>query len=425
MEISNYSKNLLSCKMINLQINRSGKRPGQMIIKNKTQIISICKLKTMKSIIALLIVIVPLSLTAQNIAINTDGSQPDNTAILDIKSTSKGLLIPRLTTLQRTSIAGPAIGLTVFDLDTYSFWLYRGDINGGWVELLNSLDKHWNRIGTTVFSTNPGNIGIGTNSPTEKLTINATDPGISFLNAGTGKGLLQVSGNHMRLGTYNSNANGNLYFTTLGIDRMAITHEGNFGVGILNPVGKFQITGGVEASPDTHGFLMLGTIGSSNLVFDNNEILARNNGNSSHLYLQNSGGNVFIGDATNFNSAHRLGVDGNTVVTGNLRVGTTPNPSGYRLAVDGKVICTELMVRLVSNWPDYVFSNHYKLRSIQDLENFINKNNHLPGIPSAKEIESTGLSVGEMQKLQMEKIEELTLYIIELKKEIDKLKSQK
>ncbi|HEX6169507.1 MAG TPA: hypothetical protein VFZ33_07425 [Chitinophagaceae bacterium] len=379
----------------------------------------------MKSFITLFIVLVSLNVSAQNIAVNTDGSQPDNSAILDIKSNSKGLLTPRMTTLQRTSIAGPAIGLTVFDLDTYSYWMYRGDINGGWTELLNSLDKHWNRSGTTVFNTNPGNIGIGTNSPTEKLTINATDPAINFLNAGTGKGLLQVSGNSMRLGTYNTNVNGSLYFTTMGIDRMAITPDGNFGIGILSPVGKFQITGGVEASPTTHGFLMLGTVGSTNLVFDNNEILARNNGNSSHLYMQNSGGNVYIGDATNFNSAHRLGVDGNTVITGALRVGTTPTPSGYRLAVDGKVICTELMVRLVSNWPDYVFSNNYKLPSINELENFINKNNHLPGIPSAKDIETNGLSIGEMQKLQMEKIEELTLYIIELKKEIDKLKAQK
>jgi len=379
----------------------------------------------MKSIIVLLIVIVPLGISAQSIAVNTDGSQPDNSAILDIKSNSKGLLVPRLTTLQRTSIAGPALGLTVFDIDTYNYWTYRGDVNGGWVELLHSLDKHWTRVGTTVYNLNPGNIGLGTNSPTEKLSINAIDPAINFLNNGTEKGFLQSSGNHMRIGTYNTNATGNLFFHTMGIDRMSVTYEGKIGIGISNPVGRFQIGSGDNASETTHGYLMMGPVNGANLVLDNNEILARNNGNSSHLYLQNSGGNVYIGDAANFNSAHRLGVDGNTVVTGNLRVGTTATPSGYRLAVDGKVICTELMVRLVSNWPDYVFSNHYKLRSIQDLENFINKNNHLPGIPSANEIESTGLSVGEMQKLQMEKIEELTLYIIELKKEIDKLKSQK
>ncbi len=379
----------------------------------------------MKSVVVLLIALLPIGVFGQSVAVNTDGSQPHNTAILDVKSASKGVLIPRLTTLQRTSIAGPAVGLMVFDTDTYSFWIYRGDVNGGWVEFLHHLDKHWDRSGITVFNTNPGNIGIGTSSPTEKLTINATNPAISLLNAGTAKGFLQSTGDHLRLGTYNSNANGNLYLNTMGIDRMAITAEGNFGVGILNPVGKFQITGGVNASLNTHGFMMLGTVGSANLVLDNNEIQARTNGNASNLLLQNNGGNVFIGDATNFNSAHRLGVDGHTVITGNLRVGSVPNPSGYRLAVEGKIICSEVMVRLVNNWPDYVFGKNYKLRSINEVESYIKSNNHLPGIPSAKTIEASGLSVGEMQRLQMEKIEELTLYIIELKKEIDNLKKRK
>jgi hypothetical protein len=71
--------------------------------------------------------------------------------------------------------------------------------------------------------------------------------------------------------------------------------------------------------------------------------------------------------------------------------------------------------------PDYVFAKNYTLKSLDEVEDFIKKNNHLPGIPSAKTIETNGLSVGEMQKMQMEKIEELTLYIIELKKEIEKL----
>ena len=58
------------------------------------------------------------------------------------------------------------------------------------------------------------------------------------------------------------------------------------------------------------------------------------------------------------------------------------------------------------------------------MEDFIKKNKHLPGIPTAKTLEETGINVGEMHKLQMEKIEELTLYIIELNKEIEKLKKQ-
>jgi len=446
----------------------------------------------MKKLTVLIPLIFPIILFAQSVAINTDASLPHTSSILDIKSDSKGLLTPRLTTLQRTSIAGPAIGLTVFDLDTYSYWMYRGDVNGGWAEMQHTYQNFWAGSGVNTYNTNNGNVGIGTNSPTEKLTINATEPAIRFLNANTEKGFLQASANNMKLGTYNSNTTGNLVLNTRGIDRMFITPAGDVGIGISDPVGRFQIGTGNDASATSHGYLMMGSVNGENLVLDNNEILARNNGvvstlflardgskvqlgngaeasgtklhitsgndvglpdnlsgylmmgsqdglnmvadnneiqvrnngAATHLYLQNGGGNVFIGDATNFNSAHRLGVDGNVVVTGALRVGTTVTPSGYKLAVDGKAICTELLVRLVPNWPDYVFNKNYKLPGLNEVEDFIKKNNHLPGIPAAKTIEANGMNIGEMQKLQMEKIEELTLYIIELKKEVEKLKAQ-
>lgn len=377
----------------------------------------------MKKYFLLLVIMLPSLLLAQSVAINSDASQPDNTAILDIKSSSKGLLIPRLTTAQRTGIVSPAIGLTVFDTDTYSNWIFRGDVMGSWVELLHSLDKHWNRTGINIFTTNTGNVGIGTSSPAEKLTINATDPAIKFLNAGTEKGFVQASGNNMKLGTYLANTTGDIVFNIRGTDRMTVASDGNVGVGISAPVSRFHIGSGYEASTTTHGYLMLGAENGTNMIFDNNEIMARNNGTASHLYLQNEGGNVTIGDPTLFTASHRLGVDGNLVVTGGLRIGTTISPGGYKLAVDGKAICTELVVRLVPNWPDYVFAKNYKLRELDEVEDFIKKNNHLPGIPSAKTIEKNGLGLGEMQKLQMEKIEELTLYIIDLKKEIEKLKS--
>jgi hypothetical protein len=378
----------------------------------------------MKKYFLSLAIMLPSIMIAQSVSINTDGSQPDNTAILDVKSSTKGLLIPRMTTLQRTSIAGPALGLTVYDIETNNHWVYRGDLNGGWVEVLNSLNKHWDRTGTHIFTTNPGNVGIGTSSPSEKLTINATDPAIRFLNAGTEKGFLQASGNNVRLGTYSSNTTGNIVFNIKGTDRMTIADDGNIGMGISAPVGKFQIATGYEAGLSTHGYLMLGTEGGSNLVLDVNEIMARTNGVAANLNLQNEGGNVYIGDPAAFTSAHRLGVDGNAVITGNMRIGTTVTPSGYKLAIDGKMICTEVLVRLVANWPDYVFNKTYKRAGLDEVEDFIKKNNHLPGIPSAKEIESTGISLGEMQKMQMEKIEELTLYIIDLKKEIEKLKAK-
>jgi hypothetical protein len=189
---------------------------------------------------------------------------------------------------------------------------------------------------------------------------------------------------------------------------------------------KLHITSGndVGLTDDLSGYMMMGLQAGSNMVLDNNEIQVRNNGVGTHLYMQNGGGNVYIGDATNFTGSHRLGVDGNTVITGALRVGTTVTPAGYKLAVDGKAICTELLVRLVPSWPDYVFARNYKLPSLTEVESFINKNSHLPGIPAAKTLEATGLNIGEMQKLQMQKIEELTLYLIDMNKQLQQVKEE-
>ena len=96
----------------------------------------------------------------------------------------------------------------------------------------------------------------------------------------------------------------------------------------------------------------------------------------------------------------------------------------YTLNVNGKIIAEELRVDLSTSWPDYVFAQEYELKSIEEVEAHINEKHHLPGIPSAKEIEEDGLMVGDMQKRMMEKIEELTLYIIELNKEIENLKTK-
>ncbi len=97
--------------------------------------------------------------------------------------------------------------------------------------------------------------------------------------------------------------------------------------------------------------------------------------------------------------------------------------TNFKVKSDGVVYSRELNVQL-SNFPDYVFKKNYNLMSLKELENFIVKNKHLPNVPSANEIEKNGANIGELSKIQMEKIEELTLYIIELKKEIDSLKSK-
>jgi hypothetical protein len=109
---------------------------------------------------------------------------------------------------------------------------------------------------------------------------------------------------------------------------------------------------------------------------------------------------------------------------GNWAIGTTNLANGYMVSVGGKIICEELQVELEGSWPDYVFNEQYDLMDLAVLEQYITRENHLPNIPTADQIESEGIAVGEMQKKMMEKIEELTLYIIQLKNEIDELKQK-
>jgi hypothetical protein len=82
------------------------------------------------------------------------------------------------------------------------------------------------------------------------------------------------------------------------------------------------------------------------------------------------------------------------------------------------------MVKAVAAWPDYVFNPGYSKLSIPELSSYIQQNRHLPGIPAAAEIEKSGIEMGEMQRKMMEKIEELTLYIIELEKRLQKQESK-
>lgn len=109
---------------------------------------------------------------------------------------------------------------------------------------------------------------------------------------------------------------------------------------------------------------------------------------------------------------------------GNVAIGGT-FATGYRFSVDGKIACEEVLVDLSGDWPDYVFQSDYKLKTLEEVEKHIDRNGHLPGVPSAKEVESNGIQVGEMNKILMEKIEELTLYILQQEKRIKALENSK
>lgn len=95
-------------------------------------------------------------------------------------------------------------------------------------------------------------------------------------------------------------------------------------------------------------------------------------------------------------------------------------PSNTLLTVNGYIVSKGLKVtQLASNWPDYVFDKDYSLMPLPELADFIRKNKHLPGIPTAFEVQKEGVSVAENQALLLKKIEELTLYILELNKKLE------
>jgi hypothetical protein len=119
-------------------------------------------------ILFLIIMLFSLSTLKAQIGINSTNTAPAASAMLDVSSTNKGLLIPRMTTAQRTAIASPANGLTVYDTNTLGFWFYNGS---SWQSLLTVNNNLWLANGANIFNNNSGNIGIGTNMPDAKLHI--------------------------------------------------------------------------------------------------------------------------------------------------------------------------------------------------------------------------------------------------------------
>lgn len=110
-------------------------------------------------------------------------------------------------------------------------------------------------------------------------------------------------------------------------------------------------------------------------------------------------------------------------VGSNVGIGTS-DTKGYKLAVAGNAIAEEVKVAQVENWPDYVFKEDYDLKSLEEVEQHIKEKSHLPEIPSEEEVAENGVNLGEMNAKLLQKIEELTLYLIEQNKEIQQLKNE-
>ncbi|MBI3235517.1 MAG: hypothetical protein HYZ42_16005, partial [Bacteroidetes bacterium] len=136
---------------------------------------------------------------------------------------------------------------------------------------------------------------------------------------------------------------------------------------------------------------------------------------------------VLVGNFNNAPNLAALCVNTNLLVNTNaIQVFETSfNKIQFCVKSDGFVYAREINVMPMNiQFPDYVFDNTYKLKTLHELETYLKQNRHLPNIPTAKEVNDKGINLAEMQVKQMEKIEELFLYVIELKKENEALKKK-
>jgi len=138
-----------------------------------------------KFIYSALIILISLKSFSQNVAINTSGTSADVSAMLDVSSTTKGILVPRVTSVQRTAISSPANGLLVFDISTNSFWFF----STTWKELIGGAtgDDKWIKNADSIYTSSlSSRVGIGTTTPAAKLEVKGGDALIDGITVGTG-----------------------------------------------------------------------------------------------------------------------------------------------------------------------------------------------------------------------------------------------
>ena len=186
---------------------------------------------------------------------------------------------------------------------------------------------------------------------------------------------------------------------------------------ISNSSGKNK-TGKIAIGNTTTPQAKLHVLADSN---ENADLLLQGTGTSSNAVIMFQNANNKISVSSSGNMA--MNASSFSLTGGNVGIGCVAN-SGYALSVDGGLLSTKVSIKEVGEWPDYVFSEEHELMSLEELEEYIENNSHLPSVPSRDEVLENGIDVAEMNAVLLEKIEELTLYVIELQKQIEKQQNE-
>ena len=279
---------------------------------------------------------------------------------------------------------------------------------------------------TISLSNNGGSITLPTFVDTDQQSLSLTGNTLSlsngnsvvlpsYVDTNTDEQSLSLTGNTLSI----SNGNSVVLPTYTDTDAQSLTLNGNI-LSILNgnsvTIPTLNFTNGTNTTISGNGTVsnpfQINTTITDTSIYANNGVINQATTINNNRIVDMNNSNIW------FNSA-------NSTTNGKIYIGdsaTYPSNSGqYKLYVEGGILTEKVKVALRStaNWADYVFADNYKLMPLKDVEKFINSNKHLPGIKSAKELMEDGLDVAQMQAKHMEKIEELTLYVIEQEKKIN------
>lgn len=247
-----------------------------------------------------------------------------------------------------------------------------------------------------------GNVGIGTSSPTSSLQIKKTS---------STNGDIKIEDGRLFIGNVNTNQLGSYNEVKFKIDGSSMLES------------KYPYYRAILDTPNFEKVVLDMAIAFDNYTFSNiskkGDVVIRKTGTGNFIIANEDKNNInnikFTTTAPNETYASTK-----LIITNNGNVGIGTETPDAKLAVNGDIHSKEVRIDL-NNWPDYVFDQNYILPTIAQAEQHIKEKGHLINMPSAETIETKGLELGEITRLQQEKIEELTLYIIELNKRIERL----
>ncbi|MEN2416233.1 hypothetical protein [Flavobacterium mesophilum] len=283
----------------------------------------------------------------------------------------------------------------------------------------------WGDGANTYFTINSGKIGIGTALPESKLSIYSTyadgwNSGIELNREDGGKGWIVVDSEGMKLRTP-IDGDGFYFRDNDNNTSLMIADGGNVGIGISNPAVKLEVVGNETTSFEAAGFYNVKNYGNANDKSETRINLGKIEGSNRQAMgaigafptnnTDSSNGILAFYTREGQSVLERLRV----VANGNIGIGTK-NPLN-KLDVNGTIHSKEVKVDM-NGWSDFVFKKDYTLPTLQEVEKHISEKGHLENIPSEEEVLKNGINLGEMNSKLLQKIEELTLYVIEQNKKL-------